>query len=285
MEVDVGRIAPPRAALVRAVGDVGPGLQEAPYEEGARRDRFEDARDAPVDAADNAGHHHPDHHADRHAEDGESSPPLVAAQRVERDADAFEQAGHVSCRSAAIGSSRAARVAGYTPATIPTPAPRTTPTRIDQGATAAGSGVVAATMLASAIPMPTPPAAPTTASVVASTRNWLRMSRRRAPSDLRIPISRVRSATAMSMMFMITIPPTTNEIATSPGRATNSTRLILPQKSRTLSAVSRAKSSGSRGRRWRRLRMTASACSIGSRISGSQMAFTASASTTRRRLT
>ena len=38
------------------------------------------------------------------------------------------------------------------------------------------------------------------------------MSRWRAPSDLRTPISRVRSVTLTSMMFMITIPPTTSEM-------------------------------------------------------------------------
>ena len=42
------------------------------------------------------------------------------------------------------------------------------------------------------------------------------MSRRRAPSDLRMPISWVRSVTLASMMFMITIPPTTMNTATSP---------------------------------------------------------------------
>ena len=47
------------------------------------------------------------------------------------------------------------------------------------------------------------------------------MSLRRAPSALRMPISRVRSVTLTSMMFMMTIPPTTSEIsamapATSP---------------------------------------------------------------------
>ena len=35
------------------------------------------------------------------------------------------------------------------------------------------------------------------------------MSRRRAPSARRIPISRVRSVTVASMMFMIPMPPTT----------------------------------------------------------------------------
>ena len=42
------------------------------------------------------------------------------------------------------------------------------------------------------------------------------MSRRRAPSALRMPISRVRSVTDTSMMFMITMPPTSSEIAATP---------------------------------------------------------------------
>src|ERR1043165_394506 len=39
------------------------------------------------------------------------------------------------------------------------------------------------------------------------------MSRRRAPSDFRMPISCVRSATDTSMMFMITMPQTTTPTA------------------------------------------------------------------------
>ena len=42
------------------------------------------------------------------------------------------------------------------------------------------------------------------------------MSRRRAPSALRRPISRVRSLTTISMMFMMTMPPTTSDSATTP---------------------------------------------------------------------
>ena len=43
------------------------------------------------------------------------------------------------------------------------------------------------------------------------------MSLRRAPIALRIPISRVRSVTDTSMMFITPIPPTSSEIAaTSP---------------------------------------------------------------------
>ena len=50
----------------------------------------------------------------------------------------------------------------------------------------------------------------------ASTRNWARMSRPRAPIALRMPISRVRSRTETSMMFMIPMPPTMSEIEAMP---------------------------------------------------------------------
>ncbi len=76
------------------------------------------------------------------------------------------------------------------------------------------------------MPSPIPMIAPKVEIVADSTTNWARMSRRRAPSAFRMPISRVRSATAISMMFMITMPPTTSEIATRPGSAMNSTREI-----------------------------------------------------------
>ena len=42
------------------------------------------------------------------------------------------------------------------------------------------------------------------------------MSDRRAPSALRSPISRVRSVTTISMMFMMTMPPTTSDRPTTP---------------------------------------------------------------------
>ena len=37
-----------------------------------------------------------------------------------------------------------------------------------------------------------------------------------APIDIRMPISRVRSVTETSMMFMIPMPPTTSETAATP---------------------------------------------------------------------
>src|SRR6267143_389960 len=85
------------------------------------------------------------------------------------------------------------------------------------GDTDAGSGVATCRSSDRAMPVTIPKAAPTVASAVASARNCRMISRRRAPSDFRIPISRVRSATAMSMMFMMTIPPTTSAIPTRPG--------------------------------------------------------------------
>gem|GEM_PF-2405311 len=65
-----------------------------------------------------------------------------------------------------------------------------------------------------------------------SIRNCVRMSERRAPIALRMPISRVRSATETSMMFMIPMPPTSREMAEMPP----SRRDIVD---RTLSSASR----------------------------------------------
>ena len=49
------------------------------------------------------------------------------------------------------------------------------------------------------------------------------MSRRLAPSDLRMPISRVRSDTDTSIMFMMPMPPTSREM---PAMATSTTIMV-----------------------------------------------------------
>ena len=59
-------------------------------------------------------------------------------------------------------------------------------------------------------------------STTASTRNWRKMSRARAPTAMRNPISRVRSVTETNMMFMMPTPPTTSEIM-----ATHNSRLVI----------------------------------------------------------
>ena len=58
-----------------------------------------------------------------------------------------------------------------------------------------------------------PASPPNIDSMTASSRNWPTMSPRPAPMALRMPISRVRSVTVTSMMFITPIPPTSNEIA------------------------------------------------------------------------
>jgi len=62
------------------------------------------------------------------------------------------------------------------------------------------------------------------------------MSRRLAPKARRMPISRVRSVTVASIMFMMPIPPTTSEIAA-----------IRPMKMMNINRVVRACSSSSSG--------------------------------------
>ena len=82
------------------------------------------------------------------------------------------------------------------------------------------------------------------------------MSRRRAPSALRMPISRVRSATATSMMFMITMAPTTSPIGGQGDADHDQLPLESCSRSRAPSPRSRARSCPvSRGREMPRPRM------------------------------
>src|SRR4029078_2985459 len=227
----------PGEQYVGTVETVEPAGEVAIHEESLRPSRLENAGNAFVDAGDRRGHGDHHCHPDRYAQDGQGCPDLVCLDRVQCNGRSFHHAGEQSslslslhsALSASIGSSRDARLAGYTPAAMPTLTPSTTATRMDQGATAAGNGVTAFTTNARAMPSPIPKAAPTAESVADPTTNWARMSRRRAPSAFRMPISRVRSLTAISMMFMITIPPTTREIATRPGSARNRILEIFSQ--------------------------------------------------------
>ena len=62
--------------------------------------------------------------------------------------------------------------------------------------------------------MPTTP--PTSDSTTASIKNCWRMWRGRAPTAMRRPISRVRSVTLTSMMFMMPMPPTSRLTSAMP---------------------------------------------------------------------
>ena len=61
-----------------------------------------------------------------------------------------------------------------------------------------------------------PRAPPVSPSTDASKRNWRRMSVGVAPSALRRPISRIRSVTDTSMMFITPMPPTSREMPAMP---------------------------------------------------------------------
>ena len=62
-------------------------------------------------------------------------------------------------------------------------------------------------------PLATPMRPPAIESTSASIRNWSRMLDGFAPIAMRMPISRVRSVTLTSMMFMMPMPPTSSETA------------------------------------------------------------------------
>ena len=62
--------------------------------------------------------------------------------------------------------------------------------------------------------------------MMASMRNCVSTSRPCAPTASRMPISRVRSVTDTSMMFMTPIPPTSNEIPATPPSITVIVRLV-----------------------------------------------------------
>ena len=95
---------------------------------------------------------------------------------------------------------------------------------------------------ANAHPASTPITPPIAESAIVSARNCASMSRARAPTALRMPISRVRSFTAINMMFMITMPPTTIPIATTAGITAKSTAVSCFQNATSASAVSIEKS-------------------------------------------
>ena len=70
---------------------------------------------------------------------------------------------------------------------------------------------------AMAKPAMVPMMPPVTHSAADSVRNWAVMSRLVAPSARLMPISRMRSVTLVSIMFMMPMPPTKREMpATAP---------------------------------------------------------------------
>ena len=97
-------------------------------------------------------------------------------------------------------------------------------------------------------------APPIMASITASIRICSITSRWRAPTALRMPISCVRSVTLTSMMFMITMPPTTSEMQVTGTTTAATMESNWSMKPRMASGVSVSKLSAWPGRAWKRVR-------------------------------
>src|SRR6266508_57627 len=100
---------------------------------------------------------------------------------------------------------------------------------------AAGTGEKRPTSAAPPIPSRIPTTPPLTVRATASSRNWRNTSRVRAPTALRSPISRVRSDTLTSMMFITPTPPTSREMPAIEA----STRVRMPRMRPTTPRMSR----------------------------------------------
>jgi len=96
-----------------------------------------------------------------------------------------------------------------------------------KGLADAGTGVSASAAVTIANPASRPRTPPMRDMTTDSTRNCPTMSPLVAPSARLVPISRVRSVTLTSMMFMMPIPPTSSEMAAMPMVTTAAPPMIL----------------------------------------------------------
>src|ERR1017187_6819044 len=253
----------------------------------------EDADDADRHAGDGSGEPFPEVHDSVRGEQAEVivlAGPEVAVGAEQHAHLVFglgQLAGESACptemgrhswRKAAMGSRRAAFTAGQRPKNRPTlvatPNPATT---LHSGTVEGrlGTNVRIATESSQPARMPIRP--PDAVRVMASSRNCQTISLRRAPTALRTPISRVRSVTDTSMMFITPMPPTSrpmDEITTM----TRPTELMSWRNwPMTLSALEMPKLSGSAAftrRRRRSSSVTSSlACSILPGWTSTQMKF------------
>src|SRR5437764_12565781 len=123
------------------------------------------------------------------------------------------QAHDQSRASASTGSRRAAFLAGKKPNTKPVR--NAHPKASTQGVALITVSHPMACDVASppATPRTTPIIPPIAHTTTASVKNCTNTSKLRAPTAIRMPISRVRSVTDTNVMFMTPIPPTIGEIA------------------------------------------------------------------------
>lgn len=143
----------------------------------------------------------------------------------------FEGSLFYSYRSASIGSSLAAFLAGNIPKKIPTKAEKVTAIITTIGFIT--TPIPASPIPKAAIPIPkvVPMIPPITDKIIASIRNCVKISFVCAPKDFRIPISLVLSVTDTNIIFMMPIPPTNSDMAAIAPMATDSMPniwLIIP---------------------------------------------------------
>ncbi len=148
-----------------------------------------------------------------------------------------------------MGLLRDAWRAGYRPKISPMPADTPTPSNAAEIGNA-NSHAIANTcdnmievINESAAPSAMPITPPIDVSTIASKINCRRISLSVAPTALRSPISRVRSVTETSIIFMMPMPPTTSEIAATAPKNSVSTLVITPSRSTISTCVSIKKSS------------------------------------------
>ena len=123
--------------------------------------------------------------------------PLLVAQRRDRD------------RAATRVAQGSSRTRGRWRA------PRRTRSRVTARRSASASPRASRSRVVAPIPASTPAMPPSVLRTIASIRNCACTMNGLAPTDLRMPISRVRSRTETSIMFMIPIPPTSREMPPS----------------------------------------------------------------------
>src|SRR5579883_1045333 len=188
-------------------------------------------------------------HANHNAEDRQPGAQFIGTQRLNRHAHCFTRIRypHSSDLNATMGSSIAALRAGYTPKKMPTPPDTNSASSTDHTCMSDGKPMASVTSLATPAPHSTPIAPPTSDIVADSIRNCSRISVYRAPSAFRTPISRVRSVTLTSMMFIMTIPPTISEMEAIPITTKKNVWLMLVHSPTNVAFVSREKLSSAPG--------------------------------------
>src|SRR5205085_6256390 len=120
----------------------------------------------PVDDGRDSDHRH---HADHDAQHRQRRAQLVLAHGIERHLQVFGMVAalhrYSSDRNAVMGSSFAARCAGYTPKKTPTDVATSKPATTDHSSTELGMPISSVTVLAKPAPATTPRKPPTSAMV------------------------------------------------------------------------------------------------------------------------